>query len=283
MEPDLGKKIFCTHWIKTGECAFMQQGCLYKHEMPDRETLGRIGFAAVPTWWQVRHALSTGGGGGARQSNYQQQQQQQLPQYKQQQQLPNYQNNHSRGYISGRSDVNGSNNVDARRWARGVAVARKYIGSGSGAAKRQQPPSSSSSMHAERRSPVRQTGDERGGAGGGGSSSATGPPRSDAHVTKHSRMDRSKLSNRAMRRARQTRFRDAGAMAAAVGEIKVVTPRPSAMADFGLPARPEAGSADAHMDERVPLGSVPLGSVPLGIKQVPVEDLIDFDVDEPEE
>lgn len=54
-EPDHSKKKYCTHWIRTGECDFLQQGCRYKHQMPDRTTLARIGFRSVPRWWQERH------------------------------------------------------------------------------------------------------------------------------------------------------------------------------------------------------------------------------------
>ena len=52
--PDQDKKQYCTYWIRTGECDYTQQGCLYKHEMPDRETLERIGFRGVPRWWSER-------------------------------------------------------------------------------------------------------------------------------------------------------------------------------------------------------------------------------------
>ena len=54
--PDQEKKQFCTYWIRTGECDYTQQGCLYKHEMPDRATLESIGFRGVPRWWQERHS-----------------------------------------------------------------------------------------------------------------------------------------------------------------------------------------------------------------------------------
>ncbi|KAI4102728.1 MAG: hypothetical protein L6R37_004200 [Teloschistes peruensis] len=50
-----GKKIYCTHWIRTGECDFIQQGCLYKHEMPDGATLKAIGYHALPPWYLVAH------------------------------------------------------------------------------------------------------------------------------------------------------------------------------------------------------------------------------------
>ncbi|KAK4900936.1 hypothetical protein LTR27_002119 [Elasticomyces elasticus] len=53
-QPDSEKKEFCTFWIRTGECDYMQQGCLYKHEMPDRATLEKIGFRGVPRWWQEK-------------------------------------------------------------------------------------------------------------------------------------------------------------------------------------------------------------------------------------
>ncbi|KAL8931419.1 MAG: hypothetical protein Q9211_006975 [Gyalolechia sp. 1 TL-2023] len=43
-----GKKVYCSHWIRTGECDFTQQGCLYKHEMPDDDTLKAIGIRSLP-------------------------------------------------------------------------------------------------------------------------------------------------------------------------------------------------------------------------------------------
>ncbi|KAL9608402.1 MAG: hypothetical protein Q9167_006765 [Letrouitia subvulpina] len=50
-----GKKVYCTHWIRRGECDFLQQGCLYKHEMPDVETLKAIGIRGIPTWYLKAH------------------------------------------------------------------------------------------------------------------------------------------------------------------------------------------------------------------------------------
>ncbi|KAK0252108.1 hypothetical protein LTS09_012902 [Friedmanniomyces endolithicus] len=52
--PDAEKKEYCTHWIRTGECDYTQQGCMYKHEMPDKGTLERIGFRGLPRWWTDR-------------------------------------------------------------------------------------------------------------------------------------------------------------------------------------------------------------------------------------
>ena len=49
--PDQDKKEYCSYWIRTGECDYMQQGCLFKHEMPDLDTLKVIGFRGPPRWW----------------------------------------------------------------------------------------------------------------------------------------------------------------------------------------------------------------------------------------
>lgn len=50
--PRKAEKIFCTYWIARGECHFSQQGCKFKHEMPDLETLGIImGRRSFPKWW----------------------------------------------------------------------------------------------------------------------------------------------------------------------------------------------------------------------------------------
>lgn len=55
-----GDKVYCTHWIRHGECDYMQQGCRYKHEMPDKETLASIGFRVEPRWWQEKKAVRLG-------------------------------------------------------------------------------------------------------------------------------------------------------------------------------------------------------------------------------
>jgi hypothetical protein len=57
---ELGDKVYCTHWIRHGECDYTQQGCRYKHEMPDRSTLASIGFRTVPRWWQEKVAVQLG-------------------------------------------------------------------------------------------------------------------------------------------------------------------------------------------------------------------------------
>ena len=55
-----GDKIYCSYWIRSGECDYTQQGCRYKHEMPDKQTLASIGFRTVPRWWQEKIAIQLG-------------------------------------------------------------------------------------------------------------------------------------------------------------------------------------------------------------------------------
>ena len=46
------QKKYCSHWMRTGECDYMQTGCKYKHEMPvDKETLRNCGFREIPRWF----------------------------------------------------------------------------------------------------------------------------------------------------------------------------------------------------------------------------------------
>ena len=57
----LGRKMYCTHWIRWGECDYTQQGCLYKHEMPDEDKLQEIGIATYPRWYRIAHPEKFGG------------------------------------------------------------------------------------------------------------------------------------------------------------------------------------------------------------------------------
>tara|TARA_R110002003_G_scaffold991_10_gene21922 strand:+ start:12959 stop:14125 length:1167 start_codon:yes stop_codon:yes gene_type:complete len=61
IEPDQSKKEFCTHWIKTGECAFISVGCKYKHEMPAIDKLRELGFTQLPKWWKEKSAITSRG------------------------------------------------------------------------------------------------------------------------------------------------------------------------------------------------------------------------------
>ena len=50
-----GKKVYCTHWLSKGNCAYMQQGCIYRHEIPrDQETWESLGFHTIPGWLQAK-------------------------------------------------------------------------------------------------------------------------------------------------------------------------------------------------------------------------------------
>ncbi|KAM7217847.1 hypothetical protein V8F06_006774 [Rhypophila decipiens] len=51
-------KIYCDKWIHEGVCAFQQQGCKYKHEMPmDKATQYDLGlFQGLPSWWKKHQA-----------------------------------------------------------------------------------------------------------------------------------------------------------------------------------------------------------------------------------
>ncbi|SLM36275.1 c-x8-c-x5-c-x3-h type zinc finger protein [Lasallia pustulata] len=58
------EKVYCSFWIRRGECDYTQQGCLYKHEMPtDRETLKELGISIIPRWWREANAVRVGGSG----------------------------------------------------------------------------------------------------------------------------------------------------------------------------------------------------------------------------
>lgn len=47
-----GEKRYCTHWIRTGECDFTQQGCMFIHCIPDFATLQELGFKSYPRWFR---------------------------------------------------------------------------------------------------------------------------------------------------------------------------------------------------------------------------------------
>ncbi|PNY26241.1 Uncharacterized protein TCAP_03829 [Tolypocladium capitatum] len=54
-------KIYCDKWIHEGVCAFTQQGCKFKHEMPaDEQTQRSLGlFQGLPSWWRKRQDETT--------------------------------------------------------------------------------------------------------------------------------------------------------------------------------------------------------------------------------
>ncbi|KAK1995467.1 hypothetical protein LX36DRAFT_582356 [Colletotrichum falcatum] len=56
--PPKRPKIYCDKWVHEGVCAFTQQGCKYKHEMPlDKTTQHSLGlFHGLPAWWKKQQA-----------------------------------------------------------------------------------------------------------------------------------------------------------------------------------------------------------------------------------
>lgn len=56
--PPRREKIYCDKWIHDGTCAFTQQGCKFKHEMPmDKETQQGLGlFHGLPPWFRKHQA-----------------------------------------------------------------------------------------------------------------------------------------------------------------------------------------------------------------------------------
>ena len=56
--PPKRNKVYCDKWVHEGTCAFTQQGCKFKHEMPlDRATQTSLGlFHGLPSWWKKQQA-----------------------------------------------------------------------------------------------------------------------------------------------------------------------------------------------------------------------------------
>ncbi|MCJ1475191.1 hypothetical protein MMC13_003851 [Lambiella insularis] len=53
-----GVKEYCTHWIRKGECDFMQQGCIFKHVMPDLAGLQLLGYRSYPRWFREARGMT---------------------------------------------------------------------------------------------------------------------------------------------------------------------------------------------------------------------------------
>ncbi|KAF2674615.1 hypothetical protein BT63DRAFT_15626 [Microthyrium microscopicum] len=55
--PNPKSKVWCTHYLRHGECDYIQQGCIYKHDMPELAVLKDItGLKTYPQWWQEKQA-----------------------------------------------------------------------------------------------------------------------------------------------------------------------------------------------------------------------------------
>jgi hypothetical protein len=59
--PDPSKKVYCNHWIRTGECDYTVPGCRYKHEMPPIDKLRELGYRSEPRWYKDKQALDSRG------------------------------------------------------------------------------------------------------------------------------------------------------------------------------------------------------------------------------
>ncbi len=58
--PIIGEKIYCSHWLRLGECSFTQTGCLYKHVMPmSIPVLEALGLRDLPEWFRKLHGFGS--------------------------------------------------------------------------------------------------------------------------------------------------------------------------------------------------------------------------------
>lgn len=60
LKPIHGKKIYCSYWMSKGECNFAQQGCQFKHIMPDNlEDLNALGYQDIPKWYRDKFGVGS--------------------------------------------------------------------------------------------------------------------------------------------------------------------------------------------------------------------------------
>ena len=58
--PTIGEKVYCSHWLRYGECSFTQTGCLYKHVMPiNLQVLEALGLRDLPDWFRKAHGCGS--------------------------------------------------------------------------------------------------------------------------------------------------------------------------------------------------------------------------------
>ncbi|EXJ73852.1 uncharacterized protein A1O5_03614 [Cladophialophora psammophila CBS 110553] len=58
--PPVGQKIYCSYWLRNGECNFAQQGCMFKHVMPLKlEVLEVLGFRDLPDWYRKTYKVGS--------------------------------------------------------------------------------------------------------------------------------------------------------------------------------------------------------------------------------
>ena len=215
--------------------------------MPDRDTLGRIGFAAVPAWWQVRHA-------GSR----------------------SYAHRHTHDDAASSQARDGGSSSNSGGGGRGHTGAEPGVAGPERAVGLQQLPGHIKRHHVSNRSShdrsnghggyARNEGSRDGDASyhasangignNNGTATATAPParafhikgRAGQHSTRHGRIDRRRLPPRWTRTAcadRRDGERDAEG-------IVSVPPRPSAMARFAAAVKPRFAAATRQALAREP-------------------------------
>jgi hypothetical protein len=61
--PKKREKVYCDKWLHEGVCAFAQQGCRYKHDMPmDKATQHAVGlFNGLPKWYKEKYTVELRG------------------------------------------------------------------------------------------------------------------------------------------------------------------------------------------------------------------------------
>ena len=55
--PVPSKKVYCTHFLRTGTCAYLFKGCRYSHDSPSFLELLALGFTDVPKWYTEREMI----------------------------------------------------------------------------------------------------------------------------------------------------------------------------------------------------------------------------------
>ncbi|KAJ5109206.1 hypothetical protein N7456_005881 [Penicillium angulare] len=56
----LKEKIYCSYWLRHGECDYSQQGCRFKHIMPlDLPTIQSLGLTDIPKWYREQNNIDS--------------------------------------------------------------------------------------------------------------------------------------------------------------------------------------------------------------------------------
>ncbi|KAJ5659613.1 hypothetical protein N7507_006064 [Penicillium longicatenatum] len=56
----LNRKKYCSYWIRHGECDYLQQGCMFKHEMPlEPRLIEELGLRDIPRWYREKFNVAS--------------------------------------------------------------------------------------------------------------------------------------------------------------------------------------------------------------------------------